>query len=618
MAFGRTMRRSGTIAATILSAILLVQAGLNPVGRTQDQLIRTAEQAVNDSDLRRVEAVTASGVSNDYRWIKDWPASGPTSRRWRAAILQSPDGTPTDPVLLGISRPQVCQSTSDHLYRLQTDANVRRLGSEIVETDPLGIRFSHHTAEVRFRPDVSTVDIIDRAQVHRCASPLSYAVFRLNEYYSISSIEIDGVRITFKQSGGFVAIPALQRDKSLMTLRYRAILPSKGESYSTPSEAALTAYWLPHSARLPATSTITTLVPEDWRGIAPGRAVSSVVAGGLRRTTWQNDLPVSYISVAAGRYREYGTHKDGLTVSAWALRATPKQTERILETTANAIRWFSARFGPFPYRRYTVVESSVFPYGLEGYSFTICGSQTLPDIIPHEVSHTWWGGLLPNAYTRSLWNESLASYSERLYERQKRGSEAMESDSGAQYEGRNLPNDPPLDTANNAMHPGHYAIGYKKGALVLEQLERYIGSERMLATLRAFLAARIPGTAVDWPDFVAALRKVNGPEHGGFLDEWLRSSGLPEYALGTVTAVQKDGDYLISGTISTSSPVRWCLLPVVVRTSGEPVVANVRITGSEKTPFEICTKIPPTEIELDPDGIALRKDGRVKQPINRL
>ena len=35
----------------------------------------------------------------------------------------------------------------------------------------------------------------------------------------------------------------------------------------------------------------------------------------------------------------------------------------------------------------------------------------------HEIAHTWWGGVVPNTYTRTLWNESFAEYSDGLYGR---------------------------------------------------------------------------------------------------------------------------------------------------------------------------------------------------------
>ena len=34
--------------------------------------------------------------------------------------------------------------------------------------------------------------------------------------------------------------------------------------------------------------------------------------------------------------------------------------------------------------------------------------------LPHELSHSWWGGMVPNTYTVDMWNEGFASYSERL------------------------------------------------------------------------------------------------------------------------------------------------------------------------------------------------------------
>ena len=85
---------------------------------------------------------------------------------------------------------------------------------------------------------------------------------------------------------------------------------------------------------------------------------------------------------------------------------------------AKALPFYEAHFGKFPYSHYALVET-LGPFGgaLEAYSFATFGGGAFQFATAHELSHTWWGGVVPNPYTRSMWNESFANYSDNLFRR---------------------------------------------------------------------------------------------------------------------------------------------------------------------------------------------------------
>src|SRR5439155_25061635 len=169
--------------------------------------------------------------------------------------------------------------------------------------------------------------------------------------------------------------------------------------------------------RLPATHEVAITVPRGWTAIGQGEFLGKNAGDAETTYTFSNKLAVSYFTIAAGKYIVTTRKVGGINVSAYLLRPNSERAEQAIDTAAGALNWFSQNFSPFPYTSYAVVETDVFPAALECYSFTLCAANYIPIAVVHEVSHTWWGGVVPNTYTRALWNESFAEYSDGLYDR---------------------------------------------------------------------------------------------------------------------------------------------------------------------------------------------------------
>src|SRR5207248_9772939 len=156
------------------------------------------------------------------------------------------------------------------------------------------------------------------------------------------------------------------------------------------------------------------------------------------------------------------------------------------------LAFYDSSFGAMPYSHYEVVET-LGPFGgaLEAYSFSTYGQGMMPGAIPHEVAHTWWGGIVPNPYTSTLWNESFASYSDGLFHRQtadKKPDHAMSAQHPAPNRGREMLRQysMPISESYDTTHPVQGSVGYGKGSQVLAMLEDLIGTEPMIHSMRRF------------------------------------------------------------------------------------------------------------------------------------
>jgi len=600
------------LAGCAVFAVIRASAIREPAQWSEASLSKLASNlgaAVNDADPAAAQALTADGVRNDYRWLLEWRESGGSTGPWHAGVLRWPgNGSETDTVLLHVSRPQVTQSTFDHLYEVRGSRSRAQIGPEVPETELVGARVVAHEIDVAFSPNAHTVALLDRATVRRQYGRFSFALYRLNENYRVTELLQDGKPVPFVRTGGFLVAPRLTADSAVLTVRSTAALPRAGESFVADDEAAVTAYWYLHTARLPATSTVTIHAPAGWSSIGNGDKVAEAHDARQWSSTWRNVIPVCYLTAVAGRYHETSAESGSVRVSAWLLTPSDTRAEQICRTTAQAISYFTKAFSPYPYQAYTVVESRIFPPALEGYSFMFAGSGNLPDVIPHEVSHTWWGGLVPCTYTHSMWNEAFATYSESLFRRFHVSGISEDPGAGAAAAANSLPTRPSLLEVKDAMHPAHSAIGYEKGSRVLAQLERWIGSDAMLRAMKDFVARHPHGEAADWPDFVAAAVRVAGPEAGEFLWPWLREGRFPEYGLHDVRVTEDGANYRVQGFVKASAPVHYCLAPLRVIAADGPTDTAVRVRAVS-VPFSITCHSAPRRIELDPQGVMLRRDG---------
>src|SRR5205823_5277667 len=120
----------------------------------------------------------------------------------------------------------------------------------------------------------------------------------------------------------------------------------------------------------------------------------------------------------AGPYIITSRMSNGRKLSVYELKPVKGRAERSLDSLEKSLAWFEKSFGTYPYTHYEVVET-LGPFGgaLEAYSFSTYDRGAFGAVV-HEVSHTWWGGIVPCPYTKNMWNESFANYSDGLFTRQ--------------------------------------------------------------------------------------------------------------------------------------------------------------------------------------------------------
>ncbi|MGB9463645.1 MAG: M1 family aminopeptidase [Candidatus Acidiferrum sp.] len=202
--------------------------------------------------------------------------------------------------------------------------------------------------------------------------------------------------------------------------------------------------------------------PKNAPLVATGEKTSDTVDGGTRITTWKSEMPLAVAGFAYGDYKVTNDKAGDVVVDIYANRETDDvmtQVQRYFESgagqqeaavgsmspsvmaktmgteIANAIRVFSAWFGPFPYKHISVTSLPIsYSYGqgwpgllyLWSASFLdstqrnaigIKDQTAITDFFRgHETSHQWWGHRVGWKSYHDQWlSEGFAEFSGNLY-----------------------------------------------------------------------------------------------------------------------------------------------------------------------------------------------------------
>lgn len=174
----------------------------------------------------------------------------------------------------------------------------------------------------------------------------------------------------------------------------------------------------------------------------------------------------------------------------------------------------------------------------------------------------------------------------------------------------------PIAHAFDTENGQHVPVGYGKGKLILKILERQLGQETMLRSMRRFFADHVKGEPAEWAEFEAAVSKESGMDYRWFFSQWLERKGLPILSLSSVTSRREGQGYIIEADIVQSGiPYRLSLPVLLEAAEGTPVGATILADG-RTTHFVLRSSAPPTRLRLDPQGIVPFSAPLPATPIN--
>ncbi|NUR27572.1 MAG: hypothetical protein HOV83_17315 [Catenulispora sp.] len=278
---------------------------------------------------------------------------------------------------------------------------------------------------------------------------------------------------------------------------------SFGESYY--SQVADYDVTLDHPAALQVPST-GVLAGETVLG---DRLVTHLTAAKVRDFSW---------SVGAFHHDSVLT-ASGVTVDAyWPNSESDSNCRDLMHYAANALDSYGARFGAYPYPRFTIVFDefgSAFD-GMEYPNYVLASAYR--GAVAHEVAHQWWYGLVGDDQYRHPWlDEAFAEYSAERFQ----GSATPAHNCDWIAPGERM--DASMEVYEKAGDPLYHDAVYHEGTCMLYDLERTIGHDAMDRLLRGLVSTYEYGV-VRPQDVRAMAASVSGNDLSEFWARW-RNTG---------------------------------------------------------------------------------------------
>ena len=371
--------------------------------------------------------------------------------------------------------------------------------------------------------------------------------------------------------------------------------------------------WYPESASLPMERLVTITVPPWFYAITGGERISERIDQEMRVSVWKVSAPGERLALSAGPYRVTERQLDGITVATYLFQENAPLAGHYLSAAVEHLRTYQGLLGPYPYKKFAVVENFL-PTGYGFPSYTLIGSSVLrlPFIsntsLPHEIVHCWFGNGVRVDYRWGNWSEGLATYlADHLMEERRSPQAAVEYRRRllADYASLVSPaTEFPLAKFSGRVDPASRAIGYGKGAMVFHMVRLEIGDQAFYQGLRDLLQDKM-FQKVSWSDFIHFFSATSGRDMTPFFVMWLQRAGGPRLVLKEVKTVRDGMSWRVSGVVVQSGQVYAFPLSLRLENTRDSVTINLRVK-EERTPFNITVSGKPRRLLLDPDADLFR------------
>ena len=276
-----------------------------------------------------------------------------------------------------------------------------------------------------------------------------------------------------------------------------------------------------------------------------------------------------------------------------------KRAEGDVRAAADAIRFFEARFGAFPFPGYDVLDGDDY-YGIESYSYTLLAPKITPWATTHEIGHTYFGGLAPCPYVRDSWNEGVTQYVDSVL---------FKGDADGTLRGALRQTDLHVPLTRMAIPYAESGTTYYRGAYAMAMLAHEIGEAKVVAGLRAMVADR-RGRDTVWADLRPYFEATSARPLDWFWRQWIEGSEWPTLTLGTASTLSARTGFRTRVVVSQRGTPKPMRLRFVVRLSGGGRTADQEVTleGATET-FDMPTAFKPSEARLEILGYVFGKAG---------
>jgi aminopeptidase N len=370
-----------------------------------------------------------------------------------------------------------------------------------------------------------------------------------------------------------------------------------------------------------ATGELIVTTKADYQVVSNGVVVEQVdLPGGLRRTHWKQDVPISswLYSLGVARFivRQGGAVR-GVPLSYWAFPQDADKGLTALERDARgSFEFFSDHVGPYAYSKLAHVEAAGMGGGTEHASNIFYGEKSVTAgnaPVVHETAHQWFGDAVTENDWNDIWlSEGFATYFTLLYTEYAGGRDAFvdglrrSRDAVLRLE-KSLPNTPVVhvNLDETAKEPTNQLV-YQKGAWTLHMLRDLIGTEPFWRGIRLYYQRYMNGVA-STADLRRAMEEVSGQDLSWFFAQWLNRSGTPQVSGSWRYDPAARQIAVTVRQTQAADPFRFALGVGVSAAAGSAITIHQMQVAGREASFTIAADAEPASVVLDP-GVWLLAD----------
>jgi hypothetical protein len=551
-------------------------------------------------------------------------------------------------------------------------------------------------------------------------------IFELSRFLQMERVELDGKAVEFihnpamegtqlsRKGNDLVAVilpqPAITGQK--MELRFVYAGEVLADAGSGLLYVGARGTWYPNRGFAMADFDLEFRYPAEWTLVATGKptaasdAAASKISQGQQLSRWISDRPIPVAGFNLGKYRMASAQAAGVLVETYAttavekafpiasaqvLQPSPQVTvspkrpvpdvviprnpspasneSGVAQAAAQAIEYYAARFGPFPYSRLSLTQmpgrdSQGWPglIFLSSYAFLNNEERAdiheppinilLQELIPaHETAHQWWGDLITWSTYRDQWfSEGLANYCSlmmlqeknpagfhQIMERYRRDLVEKNKDGMLAQE------DGPVTLGSrlwsSKFPQGYEAISYGRGTWLFHMIRTMMQDGALQQAVKQEKSAVAMRGTADEP-FVRALRKARERYQGKamstaelfavfaedlrpslryegksslqwFVDGWVNGTVVPRLELKAVKIVPKGtatAGMVVTGTIEQKDASQNLVTSVPIYalvSNGAPILLGRVFADGEESSFRLAAPSGTRKILLDPNETIL-------------
>jgi aminopeptidase N len=283
--------------------------------------------------------------------------------------------------------------------------------------------------------------------------------------------------------------------------------------------------------------------PDRYDVVANGALVETTSnQDGTRLTHWSETVPIPTYCMVVGA-TEFTIINAGSSRGVPVLYYLyPKDRDNGVKDYGRAVRmleFYTEMFGPYPYEKLALVQSSTRFGGMENASAIFFdekafnGSGRLEGVVAHEIAHQWFGDSVTEADWHHLWlSEGFATYFENVFFEYADGRDKLVARMLADKErylkayGATAPpiHDPTITDLLKLLNRNNY----EKGGWVLHMLRRVVGDERFFAAVRDYYRTHRDRNALT-EDLQRVMEFHSGRRLDWFFRQWIYEPGYPVY-----------------------------------------------------------------------------------------